>query len=139
MTPPPGAELRSLRTTWAAFLLACLLYVLAGLLATRSLALEIPAELLHWLVILVSLLSLLQLLTVLLQRQLIAGVSGGSYRRYCLLRWLLCETIALYGLALWVMGAAAWVFAGHGILAVALLAGQRPGAGDRERFAGILG
>ena len=76
------------------------------------------------------------ILTVFLLRQFLAAVTGGSYRSYCLTRWVLLELIAVFGLAQFFVGGHIEVLLIFVAVAVRALGPARPGASDRAAWLG---
>jgi len=103
------SPLSTLRVIWLAIAGAVLVFGVVAALAGRDRP-DNP-ELVHWIGIFLAVSAGIQILTAVLLKQLIAGVSGGRYLVYCILRWALVEAVAIYGLVLKLLGAS-WLWAG---------------------------
>ena len=132
----PGSDEAPLTKIWAAFLFGTAGYAAVGWIAGDALGTTINKEILNWVQIFLGLACLPIILTTFLLRQFLAAVTRGSYRGYCLTRWVLIELIAVFGLVQFLLG-------GHDevlliFVAVALLAlgAARPGASDRAAWVG---
>lgn len=132
---PTGIDPPRLRLMWLVFLLAPVIYLVVAILVMGGL--EPPAldpELLRWITIFLSMLSGLEILFVLLFRQILAAVARGNYRNYCLVRWAILESIAVYGLVLVLLGQELFVASAFCILSLGMLAMTGPAEGDRQSF-----
>jgi len=135
--PLSPAELKVLAILRYAMIAAVLFYALVGLILGTSLEPRMPGDLLHWLVIFLSVMAGIHVLTVVLLRQLIAGLTGGSYKIYCILRWALAETVAIYGLVLHILGAGWTVFGVFLILSLGLLWIMPSSEADHRSYADL--
>lgn len=97
-------ELSRLRMIWTAFLFAPLLYGLLIFFVKSGNAPGNP-EILRWAAIFLGLMAGIQLLVVFVLKQMIAGLTKDNYRAYCIARWAIVETIAIYGLVQHFLGA----------------------------------
>ena len=91
-------------------------------------------ELVRWIGIFLAVAAGIQALTAMLLKQLIAGIANGRYVVYCVVRWSLVETIAVYGLILRLLGASwTWgaVFLGVGL---GLLLSMPPTESEEKSF-----
>lgn len=124
---------QKLRIIWAAFCIAVLSY---GVVAwvVKPVGNGIEPEILRWLSILLGMAAALQILVILLLKQLIANVSGGSYVSYCILRWALLEAIPVYGLVLRFLGASLLLFILFAVVAMVFLLVNPPNEEDRAQF-----
>lgn len=89
-----------LRIIWMALMTAVVVYGVVGFVVSRRAGAEVPAELRGWIEIFLAILAGIHLLVALFLKQMVAGVSGGRYLTYCILRWALVEAIGLFGLVL---------------------------------------
>jgi hypothetical protein len=94
----------------------------------------INLEILNWVQIFLGLASLPILLTVFLLRQLVAAVTQGSYRNYCIVRWALLETIAVFGLVQFLLGGHFEVLLIFLAVAALSIGAAKPGAADRAAW-----
>ena len=127
-------EERSLSILWAAFLLTVVLYGVVGWILGQGDRTPINLEILNWVQIFLGLASLPILLTVFLLRQLMAAVTRGSYRNYCIVRWALLETIAVFGLVQFLLGGHFEVLMIFLAVAALSIGAARPGAADRAAW-----
>jgi len=96
-------ELARLRVIWSAFLIAPLMYgALIWLLKPGS---SVDPELERWIAVFLGVAAGIQLLVVFVLKQMIVGVTGDDYRKYCIVRWALVESIGVYGLVQHFLGA----------------------------------
>ena len=56
------------------------------------------------------------------------------YQAYCLVRWALCESVAVFGLVLFFMGATIEVLGAFCAVAMFAMVLARPSAGDKEAY-----
>lgn len=130
----PDPEEKPLHIIWAAFFVASVFYAAVGWFLDQSERTPVNQEILNWVQIFLGMSSGLLILTVFLLRQLLAALSRGSYQTYCVIRWAMLETIAVFGLFQFILG-------GHFevlllFLAVSMLAlgAARPGLSDRAAY-----
>jgi F0F1-type ATP synthase membrane subunit c/vacuolar-type H+-ATPase subunit K len=127
-------EERPLSIIWAAFLSSVVLYGVVGWILGQGDRAPINLEILNWVQIFLGLSSLPILLTVFLLRQLMAAVTRGSYRNYCIVRWALLETIAVFGLVQFLLGGHFEVLLIFLAVAALSIGAARPGAADRAAW-----
>jgi hypothetical protein len=127
-------EERPLSILWAAFLLTVAVYGVVGWILGQGDRRPINLEILNWVQIFLGLASLPILLTVFLLRQLVAAVTQGSYRNYCIVRWALLETIAVFGLVQFLLGGHFEVLLIFLAVAALSIGAAKPGAADRAAW-----
>lgn len=129
------SPLAALRVIW--WSIAGVMVVFAGVGYLFGPSTPDNPELVHWIGIFLAVSAGIQVLTVVLLRQIVAGVSGGRYLVYCILRWALLEAVAVYGLVLKLLGAS-WTWATPFlVVALALHLTMPPSESDEESFRGL--
>ena len=119
---------------WIAMMVAVLLYGGLAYVFGPKRALGLDRELETWITIFLAMGSGLHVLVVFLLRQMIAALSGARYLIYCVLRWALMETVAVYGLVLAFLGVGFGITSMFFALSLLLLGSARPGPADRAVF-----
>lgn len=130
----PGPDEAPLQGIWAAFLTGAALYALVGYLIGDARA-TINLEILNWVQIFLGLSCLPIVLTVFLLRQLLAAVTRERYLNYCIVRWVLLELIAVFGLVQFLLGGHFEVLLLFVAVSVLCIGATRPGASDRAAWA----
>ena len=100
----PGLEEKPLNIIWAAFLALTGAYALLGWFLDQRPREPLNQEILNWVQIFLGMSSGLLILTAFLLRQVIAALSRRSYRNYCIVRWVMLETIGAFGLVQFLLG-----------------------------------
>lgn len=134
----PADGLRILRVIWGAMLAAPLVY--AGIAIYFSLnrsGSTIDPELVNWAGVFLGLLSFLILLFVFLFRQITAAFAGGRYLNGCIIRWVMVESIAIFGLVLLFMGLDLFLGLLFFIAALGGMALLPPSETEQENFAAL--
>jgi hypothetical protein len=130
----PGVDEKPLPVIWAAFLAATVVYGGLGWLLDESRGAPVNLEILHWVQIFLGMGSGLIILTTFLLRQALAGLSRGSYRIYCIVRWALLESIAVFGLVQFFLGGHVEVLLLFVAVSALGLGAARPGPSDRAAW-----
>jgi hypothetical protein len=130
----PGPEEKPLNIIWAAFFAATVIYAAVGWLLDQTPRDPINQEILNWVQIFLGMSSGLLILVAFLLRQAIAALSGHSYRNYCIIRWVLLETIGVFGLVQFMLGGYFEVLMLFIAVALLSLGAARPGLADRAAF-----
>lgn len=130
----PGIDEKPLPVIWAAFLASALIYAGLGWLLKDTRGASVNQEILHWAQIFLGLGSGSIVLTTFLLRQALAALSGRSYRNYCIVRWALLESIAVFGLVQFFLGGQFEVLLLFVAVSALTLGAARPGAADRAAF-----
>lgn len=102
-------------------------------LGTRA-GLNVDRELAGWIFVFLAMSSGLHLLTLVILKQVLAHMAQGRYQPYCILRWVLVEGIAVYGLVLSMLSFPATWLAPFFALSAWLLYAERPNPADHARF-----
>jgi hypothetical protein len=126
----PGPDEAPLQGIWAAFLAGTALYALVGWLIGDART-TINLEILNWVQIFLGLSCLPIILTVFLLRQFVAAVTRERYLNYCIVRWVLLELIAVFGLVQFLLGGHFEVLLLFVAVSVLCIGATRPGASDR--------
>jgi hypothetical protein len=121
---------------WAAFLVGTVACAAVGWLAGDAIGTRINQEILNWVQIFLGLSCRPIILTVFLLRQFLAAVTRGSYRNYCLTRWILIGLMALFGFAQFLLGGHVEVLLIFVAVAALALGAAMPGASDRAAWLG---
>lgn len=132
---PPAMDEKPLPVIWAAFLALPAALAVLGWGLDSSRGHPVNLEILHWVQIFLGMGSGLIVLTAFLLRQLMAALSGRSYRRYCELRWILLEMIAVFGLVQFFLGGDFELLLLFLAVAALSVGATRPGAADRAAWA----
>ncbi len=130
----PGPEEKPLHIIWAAFFVATLVYAGVGWVLDQRPRDPLNQEILNWVQIFLGMSSGLLILTAFLLRQIIAALSQRSYRRFCIIRWAMLETIGVFGLVQFVLGGHFEVLLLFIAVATLSLVAARPGLADRAAF-----
>ena len=131
----PQLDLGRLRIIWLAFLTAPLIYALVLVLVGQVVT-DIEPELLQWLTIFLGVFAFCEILVVFLVRQLIVGITRENYQSYCIVRWALLESIAIFGLILRFLGgsvAAAAAFVGLSLALIAITGPKEDEASELQK------
>ncbi len=125
---------QKLGVIWAAMLGAVVLYAMLALTVAPRVGQSLEGELQGWILVFLAMTAGLHVLVSLLLRQLLAALSKGSYVAYCILRWALMESIAVYGLILAFLGVGIGITSIFFAVSLLLLGAARAGATDRSVF-----
>jgi hypothetical protein len=135
VSPHLASELTRLRRIWLAFLAAPLLYGVV-LALVGDVATNVDPELLQWLTIFLGVFAGCELLVVFLVRPLIVGITGSSYTNYCIVRWALLESIAVFGLVVRFLGGsltAAAIFIALSLAMIAITGPKQDEAAELQK------
>lgn len=124
----------SLIPIWGAMLVAVLLYAGLAYYDVGGDSVNLDQEVRNWVLIFLAMSAGLHVLTALLLRQMIASLSKGNYVTYCVIRWVLMEGIAIYGLVLSFLNVDFGIVSIFFAASILLIGASRPGASDRAVF-----
>ncbi len=128
------AQLKQLRMVWVVFLGTTITMIPLALFVGSG-EYDLTDDIVPWTAAFLCVLAGIQLLTVFLLKPMVAGMCGGKYQTYCVLRWAMLESISVYGLLLILMGMT-WLV--PGILMVAAVGAMFlviPSAEEADSFA----
>jgi len=125
--PNSPYDTSKLRRLWLPFLTSLPIYAAILFLVDSGSSSSNPGFLRMFTIVLGTL-AFAELLFVFLAKGLLASLTGGNYQTFCIVRWALLESIAVFGLILHFVGASAMT--GLVFLAVALatlvISGPKP-------------
>lgn len=129
--PPADTPPQTLWVIWIALLGSVIAYAAIGVYVPISTE-AVPSETVHLLTQLFGFLALANIGVVFGLRGVLA--KRLPYVTYCIVRWALCESAAIFGLVLHIMGASLTILGAFVTASAFAMVLVRPGESDRESY-----